>query len=116
MRTGLIKRYGYRTTVQQYMKQVLEHHKCSDRVGEIARRMYYRLAQDTSFTVGDRSMLAMTLVNLASIECHQRIPSWAWSGNHTCAYPTVLRHSKELKKILEKIYEYPNLKRTRLGK
>ena len=98
------------------MKVVLAHHKCSDRVGEIARRMYFRLGQDSSIIGWDPSMLAMTIVNLASMECNRRIPSWAWSGNHTCAYSTVLRRSKELKKILEKMDEFPNLKRIPLGR
>ena len=116
MRTGLVRKYGYRNTVPQYIKVVLMHHKCSKQVGEIALRMYNRVAQNTSFSGRYPSMLAMTIVNLASKECYEDIPTAAWSGYDTCAYPALLRHSKELKKILEKMDEFPNLKRRVVGR
>jgi hypothetical protein len=78
--------------------------------------MYTRIAQNTSFSGLSPSMLAMTIVNLASKECYENIPSSAWSGNDTCSYPTLLEHSKELKKILEKMDEFPNLKGRVVGR
>jgi hypothetical protein len=78
--------------------------------------MYNRIAQNSSFSGRYPSMLAMTIVNLAAKECYQDIPSSAWSGYDTCSYPTLLEHSKELKKILDKIDDFPNLKKRKIGK
>jgi len=71
----------------EYIDVVLRHHRCSKLVGEIALRMYSRIAQSTSFSGRYPSMLAMTIVNLAAKECYEDIPSTAWSGYDTCSYP-----------------------------
>ena len=115
MRTGLVRKYGYRNTVPQYINVVLTHHRCSKRVGEVAMKMYTSVALKSSFSGIYPSMLAMTIVNLAAMECYEGIPSTAWSGNDTCSYPTLLEHSKEIKKILDKTDDFPNLKRHKIG-
>lgn len=116
MRTGLVRKYGKRDTVPEYIEVVIMHHKCSKLVGDMALRMYNYIAQNTSFSGRYPSMLAMTIVNLAAKECHEDIPSAVWSGNDTCSYPTLLKHSKELKNILDKTDDFPNLKKCKIGR
>ena len=92
------------------------HHRCSEHVGEIALKMYNHIAQNSPFSGRSPSMLAMTIVNLAAMECYESIPSSAWSGYDSCSYPILLEHSKEIKKILDKTDDYPNLKKRKIGK
>jgi hypothetical protein len=69
MRTGLVRKYGERNTVAEYILVALKHHGCSELVGDIAFSMYNKIAKNTSFSGRYPSMLAMTLVNLAAMEC-----------------------------------------------
>ena len=78
--------------------------------------MYNHIAQNTTFSGRSPSMLAMTIVNLAAKERYEDIPSTSWSGYDTCSYNTLLLHSKELKKVLEKSDKFPNLKTLVIGK
>lgn len=116
MRTGLVRKYGERDTVQEYIDVAVKHHGCSKRVHDTALKMYTHIAQKTTFSGRYPSMLAMALVNLAAMEKNQDIPSKAWSGDCTCAYKTLLKHSKELRRKLEKEYDFPNLKYHQIGK
>ena len=108
MRTGLVRRYGEKDTVQEYIDVVVKHFRLSREVRNTALKMSYVIAQKTAINNLYKSMLAMALVNLAAMEKHRRIPSKAWSGDCTCSYPTLSKHSENLKKILEN--QFPNLK------
>lgn len=116
MRTGLVRRYGERHTVPEYIDVVIKHHRCSEVVRTVALKMYNHIAQNTTFSGRYPSMLAMTIVYLASKECYNDIPSAAWTGDSTCSYNTLLIHSKELKVVLEKIEDFPNLKSRIIGR
>ena len=116
MRTGLVRKYGERETVPQYIEIAIKHHGCSKLVSEIALRMYHRIGQNTPFSGRAPSMTAMAIVHLAAMECFQRIPSTVWSGYDSCSYPTLIKHSKELKKTLEKLPDFPNLKNRVIGR
>jgi hypothetical protein len=116
MRTGLVRRYGERDTVPGYIDVVVKHHRCSREVRDTAFKMYDHIAKNTTFNGLSPSMLAMTLVNLAAIKNFQNIPSSSWSGDDTCSYNTLLKHSKKLRTVLEKLDEFSNLKNSKIGR
>jgi hypothetical protein len=112
MRTGLVRTYGERDTVQEYIDVVVKHFGLSREVRNTALRMSSYVTQNPANTNPYKSMLAMTLVNLAAKENCKSIPSNAWSGEQTCSYNTLLKHSNALKKVLEKLDEFPKLRYT----
>jgi hypothetical protein len=116
MRTGLVRRYGERDTVPEYIDVVVKHHRCSSEVRDTALKMYNYILKNITFRGFSPSMVAMTLVNLAAIEMDQDIPSTRWSGADTCSYNNLLFHSKDLNMILEKVDDFPNLKKRRIGR
>lgn len=68
MRTGLLRLYGKKDTVQEYIDVVIKHFGLSNRVRDTALEMFNYVAQKTSFGGLAPSMLAMTFVNLAATE------------------------------------------------
>jgi plastocyanin len=100
MRTGLLRRYGKKDTVQEYIETVIKHFGLSKEVRDTALEMFNYIARNTSFRGLAPTMQAMTLVNLAAKEKHRNIPSNAWSG--LASYNTLLKHSKDFEKNLKK--------------
>ena len=100
MRTGLLRRYGKKDTVQEYIDVVIKHFGLSKGVRDTALNMFNYIAQNTSFRGLAPSMQAMTLVNLAAKEKHQHISSIRWST--IASYNTLLKHSRDFEKDLEK--------------
>ncbi|HEU4823196.1 MAG TPA: cyclin family protein [Nitrososphaeraceae archaeon] len=100
MRTGLVRRYGKKDTVQDYIDDVIRHFRLPKEVHDTALKMFNYIAQNTSFRGLAPTMLAMTLVNLAAKERNQHISSRRWST--ICSYNTLLNHSRDLEKVLEK--------------
>jgi hypothetical protein len=100
MRTGLLRRYGKKDTVQEYIDTVIKHFGLSKEVRDTALEMFNYIAQNTTFRGLAPTMQAMTLVNLAAKEKHWNISSNAWSG--LASYNTLLKHSREFKAVLKK--------------
>lgn len=99
MRTGLLRLYGKKDTVPEYIDTVIKHFGLSKGVRDTALEMFNYIAQNSSFRGLAPSMQAMTLVNLAAKEKHRNISSKAWSG--LASYNTLLKHSRDFKKILD---------------
>jgi hypothetical protein len=114
MRTGLVRCYGEKDTVQEYIDVAVRHFRRSKVVHDTALKMFNYMAQNTTFSGLSPSMRAMTLVNLAAIDRNEIIPSKAWSGNSSCSYNTLTEHSKKFKMLLED--HFPNLKYHRIGR
>jgi hypothetical protein len=114
MRTGLVRRYGEKETVQEYIDDIVKCFRCSKEVRDTSLKMFNYIAQNTSFRGLAPSMQAMTLVNLAAKDNFQDIPSKAWKG--ICSYNTLLKHSKDFKKVLEKVDQFSNLRNHRIGR
>ena len=74
MRTGLVRKYGERDTVPEYIDVVIKHLGCSMGVHDTALKMYNHTAKNTAFSGRFQSMLVMTLVNLAAMVKYQDIP------------------------------------------
>lgn len=100
MRTGLLRRYGKKDTVQEYIDVVVRHFGLSKEVRDTALDMFNYIAQKSSFRGLAPSMQAMTLVNLAAKKKHRNIKSSRWST--IASYNTLLKHSRDFEKILEK--------------
>lgn len=100
MRTGLLRLYGKKDTVPEYIDTVIKHFGLSKGIRDTALEMFNYIAQNSTFGGLAPSMQAMTLVNLAAKEKHRNIPSNAWSG--LASYNTLLKHSKDFQKILSK--------------
>jgi plastocyanin len=100
MRTGLLRRYGKRDTVQEYIDVVIRHFGLSKEVLDTALNMYNYIAKNASPRGLAPTMLAMTLVKLAAEENHKHISSSRWST--IASYNTLLEHSRDFEKILEK--------------
>jgi hypothetical protein len=79
MRTGLLRRYGKKDTVQEYIDVVIKHFGLSKEVRDTALKMFNYIAQNTSFRGLAPSIQAMTLVNSAAKEKHQYVSSKSWS-------------------------------------
>lgn len=116
MRTGLVRCYGEKDTVEEYIDVAIKHFRCSREVRNTALKMNHYIAQQPT-PISDlyKSMLAMTVVLLSSIENNQRIRSKLWSGECSCSYNTQLIHAKDIKKLLDESNLFPNLKRIRIG-
>jgi plastocyanin len=99
MRTGLVRRYGKKDTVQDYIDDVIRHFGISKEIRDTALKMFNYIAQNASFRGLAPTMMAMTLVNLAAEEKNQHISSRRWST--ICSYNTLLKHSRDLRKVLE---------------
>jgi hypothetical protein len=100
MRTSLLRRYGKKDTIHEYIDVVIKHFGLPNEVRDTALKMFNYIAQNSSFHGLAPSMQAMTLVNLAAKEKHQYISSTRWST--ISSYNTLLKHSRDLAKILEK--------------
>jgi hypothetical protein len=100
MITGLLRRYGKKDTVQEYIDVVIKHFGLPKNVRDTALKMFNYIAQNSSFQGLAPSMQAMTLVNLAAKEKHQYISSKRWSSISSCN--TLLKHSRDFGRILEK--------------
>lgn len=100
MGTGLLRRYGKKDTVQEYIDVVIKHFGLSKEVRDTALEMFNYIAKNTSFRGLAPSMQAMTLVKLASEKKHRHISSSRWST--IASYNTLLKHSRDFEKILEK--------------
>jgi hypothetical protein len=72
MRTGLMRLYGKKDTVQEYVDVVIKHFKLSKEVRDTALTTHNYLAMKTSFRGLAPSMQAMTLVNLVN-EAYERL-------------------------------------------
>jgi len=81
---------------------------------DTALKMYYYVLKNDSFRGLAPSMMAMTLVNLAAKENGHNIPCSSWDG--LCSYNTLLKHSKEIKSVLENAEEFPHLKNHKKGR
>lgn len=70
MRTGLVRYYGEKNTVEEYIDVAIRHFRRSKRVRDIAIKYYYYIAkQPTPINDLYKSMLAMTVVFLAAKDC-----------------------------------------------
>ena len=67
MRTGLVRKYGKRDTVPDYIGVAVRHLGCPKRVYVTALEMCNHTAQNTLFSGRYPSMLAMALVKLAEL-------------------------------------------------
>ena len=103
MRTGLLRRYGKKDTVQDYIDVVIKHFGLSKEVHDTALGMFNFLAKNTSFRGLAPSMQAMTLVKLAAERKHRRILAKQWDD--LASYNTLLKHSNDFEKDLEKWQE-----------
>ena len=90
MQTGLVRRYGKKDTVQDYIDDVIAHLKLPKEVHDTALKMFNYIAQNTSFGGFTPTMLAMTIVNLAANERNLHISTRRWSS--ICSYNTLLKH------------------------
>jgi hypothetical protein len=79
MQTGLVRRYGKKDIVQDYIDVVIKHLGLSKEVRDIALKMFNYIAQNTSFRGLAPTMLAMTLVNLAAKKKNQHVSVSSWS-------------------------------------
>jgi plastocyanin len=100
MRTGLLRLYGKKDTVQEYIDAVIKHFGLSKEIRDIALNMFNYIAKNTSFRGLAPSMQAMTLVKLAAEKKGHHIKSRRWST--ISSYNTLLKHSRDFEKILEK--------------
>jgi hypothetical protein len=66
MKTGLLRHYGKKDTVQEYIDVVVRHFELPKEVRDTALSMYNYIAKNSSFSGLAPSMQAMTLVKLAS--------------------------------------------------
>ncbi|MGA7542594.1 MAG: hypothetical protein WBW34_05965 [Nitrososphaeraceae archaeon] len=73
MRTGLLRRYGKKDTVQEYIDVVIRHFRLPSEVRDTALDMYNYIAKNSSFRGLAPSMQAMTLVKLATERKRRRI-------------------------------------------
>jgi hypothetical protein len=103
MRTGLLRHYGKKDTVQDYIDVVIKHFGLSKEVRDTALSMFNFLAKNTSFRGLAPSMQAMTLVKLAAERKRRRILAKQWDD--LASYNTLLKHSKDFEKDLEKWQE-----------
>lgn len=94
----------------EYIDDTVRHFRRSIKVKEKAIQGYNYLAKNTTFEGWAPSMKAMTLVFVAMREVYESVPSDRWTGRDTCSYNTLTSHANELKPILEKSPDFPNLK------
>ena len=105
MKTGLLRHYGKKDTVQEYIDVVVRHFKLPKEVRDTALSMYNYIAKNSSFSGLAPSMQAMTLVKLAAERKaaegkSRRILVKQWDD--LASYNTLLKHSNDLKKALDK--------------
>lgn len=117
MRTGLVRCYGEKDTVEEYIDIAVRHFRRSKRVRDTAVKYYYYIAKQPK-PINDlyKSMLAMTVVFLAAKVHDEGIPSNRWSGEHSCSYNTLLKHAIDIKKVLDESDQFPNLRYIRIGR
>ena len=103
MRTGLLRRYGKKDTVQEYIDVVIRHFRLPPEVRDTALDMFNYLAKNTSPRGLAPSMQAMTLVKLAAERKGRRIKAKDWEN--LASYNTLLEHSRDFDKALDKWQE-----------
>jgi hypothetical protein len=103
MKTGLLRRYGKKDTVQEYIDVLVRHFKLPKEVHDTALSMYNYIAKNSSFSGLAPSMQAMTLVKLAAEKKSRRILVKEWKD--LASYNTLLKHSTALEKALDKWQE-----------
>jgi len=109
MRTGLVRCYGEKDTVQEYIDVAVKHFGRSKGVRDTAIKYSFYIAKHKA-PINDlyKSMLAMTVVFLAAKVHNEGIPSKLWSGERSCSYNTLLKHAKDIKKMLDESGRFPN--------
>jgi plastocyanin len=103
MRTGLLRYYGKKDTVQEYIDVVIRHLRLPSEVRDTALSMYNYIAKNSSVGGLAPSMQAMTLVKLAAERKNRRILVKEW--DNLASYKNLLKHSNDFKKILYKWQE-----------
>lgn len=99
MRTGLLRRYGKKDTVQVYIDVVIRYFRLPPEVRDTALDMFNYLAKNTSPRGLAPSMQAMTLVKLAAERKGRRIKAKDWEN--LASYNTLLEHSRDFDKALD---------------
>lgn len=104
MRTGLLRHYGKKDTVQEYIDVVIRHLRLPSEVRNTALDMYNYIAKNTSPRGLAPSMQAMTLVKLAAERKakegkSRRILVKEWKD--LASYHTLLIHSRDFEKDLK---------------
>lgn len=103
MRTGLLRHYGKKDTVQEYIDVVIRHFGLSKVVRDTAIDMYNYITKNSPPGGLAPSMQAMTLVKLAAERKGRSIKANDWKN--LASYNTLLEHSREFERILEKWQE-----------
>jgi hypothetical protein len=82
---------------------VIKHFRLPNEVRDTALDMFNYIAKNTSFHGLAPSMQVMTLVKLAAEKKRRRISAREWSD--LASYNTLLKHSKDFEKALDKWQE-----------